>query len=222
MTIEDRDDDQLPGPDEQSAGDARSPEAESLQASDELAEAAEIVEELVEPAPSLEDQLVDAEARVLRTQAELENFRKRIQRDQASERQYAAMPLVSDLLAVIDNLGRALDAAADASQSEGLIEGVQLVSQQLLSVLSQYGCQQMEVLHEQFDPNLHEAIGQVPSDEYSPGTILEVTQSGYKMHDRMVRAAHVLIAAPQDDQQPPAPDQLSSDDVRDDDEARQD
>jgi molecular chaperone GrpE len=80
----------------------------------------------------------------------------------------------------------------------------------------------MEVLHEQFDPNLHEAIGQVPSDEYSPGTILEVTQSGYKMHDRMVRAAHVLIAAPQDDQQPPAPDQLSSDDVRDDDEARQD
>ena len=125
-------------------------------------------------------------------------------------------------LAVIDNLGRALDAAADASQSEGLIEGVQLVSQQLLSVLSQYGCQQMEVLHEQFDPNLHEAIGQVPSDEYSPGTILEVTQSGYKMHDRMVRAAHVLIAAPQDDQQPPAPDQLSSDDVRDDDEARQD
>lgn len=177
------------------------PEPEELAAdhildpADESQEPQERTEDVEQPR-TLEQQLAEAEARVLRVQAELENFRKRTQRDQASERQYASLPLARDLLVVIDNLDRALAAAQEADESQGLVEGVKMVSEQILTVLSQHHCEKMEVSQEAFDPNLHEAVGQIPSDEFPAGTIVEVAQPGYRMHDRIVRAPQVLIATP--------------------------
>jgi molecular chaperone GrpE len=151
-------------------------------------------EQDVSQEPSLEEQLADAEQRLLRGQAELENYRKRSQRDMAEQRRYAALPLARDLLNVIDNLQRAIQAAVEAGESEGLVSGVQMVVDQLATILGQYDCLLIETEGQKFDPNLHEAIGQVPSDKSPAGTILQVTQPGYRMHDRVVRPSQVLVA----------------------------
>ena len=148
---------------------------------------------------SLEEQLADAEQRVLRGQAELENYRKRSQRDLAEQRRYAALPLARDLLTVMDNLQRAIEAAVKANEGEGLVSGVQMVVDQLATILGQYDCLLIEADGEAFDPNLHAAIGQAPSDEHPPGTIVQVMQAGYRMHDRVVRPAQVMVAISSDE-----------------------
>jgi molecular chaperone GrpE len=151
-------------------------------------------EQEVPQEPSLEEQLADAEQRLLRGQAELENYRKRSQREMAEQRRYAVLPLARDLFNVIDNLQRAIQAAVEAEESEGLVSGVQMVVDQLATILGQYDCLLIETEGQEFDPNLHEAIGQVPSDKSPAGTILQVTQVGYRMHDRVVRPSQVLVA----------------------------
>lgn len=138
----------------------------------------------------LEQQLADAEQSLLRGKAELDNFRKRSQRELAEQRRYAALPLARDLLNVIDNLQRAVE----AGEGEGLVHGVQMVVDQLATILGQYDCVLIEAEDQAFDPNLHEAIGQVPSEDRPAGTILQVTQPGYRMHDRVVRPSQVLVA----------------------------
>ena len=151
-------------------------------------------EQDVSQEPSLEEQLADVEQRLLRGQAELENYRKRSQRDMAEQRRYAALPLARDLLNVIDNLQRAIQAAVEAGEGEGFVSGVQMVVDQLATILGQYDCVLIETEDKEFDPNLHEAIGQVPSEDCPAGTILQVTQPGYRMHDRVVRPSQVLVA----------------------------
>ena len=144
--------------------------------------------------PSLESQLADAQQQLLLGQADLENYRKRSQRELAEQRRYAALPLARDLLDVTDNLQRAIEAAVEAGESEQLVNGVQMVVEHLGMILSQYDCLLIDAEGQKFDPNLHEAIGQVPSEDHAPGTIIQVTQAGYRMHERVVRPSQVLVA----------------------------
>jgi molecular chaperone GrpE len=137
-----------------------------------------------------------ANERALRAQAELENFRKRARREMEEERKYAAMPLVRDLLHVLDNLERAIEAAGKSETSAGLLDGVRMVSQQLSTTLAQHHCTRIEAVGSPFDPNLHEAAGQEPTDKFEPGSVAREIRSGYLLHDRVVRPAQVLIAAP--------------------------
>jgi molecular chaperone GrpE len=147
----------------------------------------------------LESQIHDASQRTLRAQAELENYRKRAQRELADERRYALVPLVRDLLPVVDNLQRAIDATPTRSVSEGegltsLLDGVKMVSAQFEAVLKQHGCVPIETVGTPFDPNQHEAIGQEPSNEHPAGTVTRSFQAGYKLHDRVVRPAQVFVS----------------------------
>jgi len=142
----------------------------------------------------LEAQLKDANDRALRTQAELENYRKRAQRELADERRYAVVPLVRDLLAVVDNLQRAIDAAQQTSDGKVLLEGVQLVASQLDAVLKQHGCLPIETVGTPFDPNQHQAIAQEPSTEHPAGTVTRAAQVGYKLQDRVIRPAQVIVS----------------------------
>jgi molecular chaperone GrpE len=153
----------------------------------------------------LETQLQEAGQKVLRAQAELENYRKRAQREMADERRYAALPLVRDLLAVLDNLQRAIDSTPAVSASEaaggpisesdaGLLEGVKMVANQFEAVLKQHGCTPIETVGAPFDPNQHQAIAQEPSDQYPAGTVTRAAQIGYKLHDRVVRPAQVFVS----------------------------
>jgi molecular chaperone GrpE len=144
---------------------------------------------------SLKVELAAAEARVLRTHAELDNYRKRANRHLEEERKYAALPLMRDLLPVVDNLERAIQSADQEGGSARLVEGVKMVSQFLTMVLERHHCRRMEAQGAAFDPHVHEAIVQLPSEQVPPGTVLEVTQNGYLLHDRVVRPAQVVVSA---------------------------
>jgi molecular chaperone GrpE len=139
-------------------------------------------------------QLQDANERALRSHAELENFRKRAQRELADERRYAVVPLIRDLLPVVDNLERAIAAAEKTEGGTALLSGVQLVLSQLEAILKANQCVRIEAVGAPFDPNFHEAIGQEPSDEYPAGTISRAFQAGYKLHDRVIRPAQVFVS----------------------------
>jgi len=143
---------------------------------------------------SLAVELQAANDRVLRAQAELENFRKRSRREQEDQRRYANLTLLGDLLPVLDNLNRALTAADQTDTASGLLEGVKMVSSQMLSVFEQHGCRPIEAHGVPFDPNLHEAIGKEPSLELAEGMVTRVTREGYQLHDRVVRPPQVLIS----------------------------
>ncbi len=141
-------------------------------------------------------ELQEARARLLRTQAELENFRKRSRRELEDEKRYAALPLLRDLLPVLDNLNRAIASAEQIENASSLLDGVKMVAEQFQGVLKQHQCVSIEADGEKFDPNLHEAIAQLPSEEHAPGSVSQVTQRGYRLHDRVVRPAQVIVAAP--------------------------
>lgn len=153
----------------------------------------------------LELQVREANERALRANAELENYRKRAQRELADERRYAVVPLVRDLLPVVDNLERAIEAtdakvrSLEGSESSGsdvnhLLDGVKLVATQLEKVLEQHHCVRIETVGTPFDPNQHQAIAQEPSDEHPAGTVTRAAQVGYKLYDRVIRPAQVFVS----------------------------
>lgn len=143
----------------------------------------------------LREALRAAEAEVLRSQAELENYRKRARRDMEEERRYACLPLMRDLLPVMDNLQRAVTHAAKAGgESEALLAGVRMVAQELASTLEKHHCYQVEAAGVPFDPHYHEAIGQQPSSEVDAGHVALVVTDGYRLHDRVIRPSQVLVS----------------------------
>jgi len=154
------------------------------------------VDELKRQVSALEQSLQAAEDRFLRSQAELENSRKRMRRDMEDERRYACLPLIRDMLTVMDNLNRALGSAQSASADDTpLLAGVRMVANEFQSVLEKYNCQRIPAEGMPFDPNFHSAIGQMPTKDHSPGTVVRVVLDGYQLHDRVVRPAQVLVAA---------------------------
>ena len=153
----------------------------------------EAVAGAIDDVEQLRDEIAQANDRALRAAAELENFRRRSRQQIDDERRYAAVPLIQGLLPVLDNIARAIE-AADGSGDEGLLEGFKIVASQMQSVLTQFNCNEIVALGETFDPNWHEAIQQMPSDEYEAGTIMLVTETGYKVHDRVARPAKVIVS----------------------------
>ncbi|HEY2412708.1 MAG TPA: nucleotide exchange factor GrpE [Pirellulaceae bacterium] len=160
----------------------------------------------------LEQQVREANDRALRSHAELENFRKRSQRELVDERKFAIVPFAKDLLSVVDNLERAIEAANNQiarlsetqtqSVSEGatsndithLLDGVKLVATQLETILKEHGAVRIDTVGTPFDPNFHQAIAQEASDEHPAGTITRAFQAGYKLHDRVIRPAQVFVS----------------------------
>ena len=135
----------------------------------------------------------DLNDRLVRQAADLENFRKRSQREKAEARQFANQGLLEKLLPVLYNFEMALVAAGDAEPA--IRDGVQMIYDQLLGVLKESGVEVVDAVGETFDPNLHEAISQQHTDEAAEGTVLQQVQCGYKLNDRLVRPARVIVAA---------------------------
>lgn len=144
----------------------------------------------------LQEQLAAANDRVLRAQAEFENYRKRKQREAEESIRYGAMTLIGDLLAVLDNLQRAQDSAKQAASVEALTQGVQMVSTQFESVLEKHQCRRIAVAPgDGFDPSRHEALAHQPHAEHPSGTVSLVYRPGYQLHDRVLRPAQVLVSS---------------------------
>jgi molecular chaperone GrpE len=142
----------------------------------------------------LEGELKRANNEVLKAQAEFENFRKRMRREMEEDLRYAALPLINEILPVIDNLERATQAAEQTGAKGGLVDGVHMVIAQLNAALAKHGCQKIEALGQEFDPHFHAALMQEPSTEVPANHVSRVVQSGYKMHDRVVRPAQVFVS----------------------------
>ena len=150
----------------------------------------------------LRTDLEEAADRVLRAQAELDNYRKRALREIDEERRYANLPMIRDLLPVVDNIQRAIAAAEKTPDSAGLLEGIKMVANSLVGALARHHCTKIDALHKPFDPAFHEAIAQQPSDQFPPNTVLDVPQDGYVLHDRVVRPAQVVVStAPSPDEE---------------------
>lgn len=146
---------------------------------------------------ALEAELAAAKDQQLRALAEAENTRRRSQRDREEAAKYGAVGLARDLLNIADNLGRALAAAPEASEDaaiQGLIEGITMVEKELGSVLERHHVRQVPGVGEPFDHSYHQAVVEMPSEEIEPGNVAQVLQTGYILHDRLLRAAMVAVA----------------------------
>jgi molecular chaperone GrpE len=128
--------------------------------------------------------------------ADFDNYRRRMQKELAEERRYAALPLARDLLPALDNLQRALEAARTSQDANGLIEGVQMVAKQFDDILAKHAVVSINAVGQPFDPNLHQAIQQMPAPGKPPLTVLTECERGYTLHDRVVRPSTVIVSAP--------------------------
>ena len=123
-------------------------------------------------------------------------MRKRLLRDAEIERKYAIEPMARDLLPVLDNLDRALEAAKTAGDTGPLAMGVAATVTQLLDILRRYGVLRIECPPGTvFDPNLHQAVMQQPTADFEPGQVVQVLQQGFTIHDRVLRPTSVIVAA---------------------------
>lgn len=172
----------------------------------EAADAAFAEEQTAESVSELQrlaEEVKQADDRALRAQAELENFRKRMRREMDDERRYAALPLMSELLPIIDNLERAIEASEKNQTGDDLLRGVKMVQSQFLSVLERHNCRRIGTVGEAFDPARHQAIAQEASSEHAAGTITRVAQHGYQLHDRVIRPAQVFVSLGADETEQP-------------------
>ena len=150
---------------------------------------------------SLLDQLEAARAErdanydlYLRSQAELQNYRRRAQKEAEEMRQYQALPVARDLLPALDNLHRALAAAESSGNVKDLVNGVKLVAKQIEAALGRHDIVPIDSAGKPFDPNLHQAIQQVPSDEHPPMTVVQEVERGFTLKDRVVRPSTVIVS----------------------------
>lgn len=132
--------------------------------------------------------------RILRSQAELDNFRRRSQKESLDAMKYQSIPVIRDMLPGIDNLQRAIDAAEQTGDGSQLIDGIKMVNQQFTDALKKHLAEPIQPEGEQFDPNLHEALTQIPSADHPPMTVMQVIEIGYKIHDRVLRPAKVMVS----------------------------
>jgi molecular chaperone GrpE len=133
-----------------------------------------------------------------RVRAEYANYQKRMQKERETDRRYAPLPLVAELLGVLDNFERAIEAAEAEQASPGLLQGIRMIYSQLLETLQRHGVQPIEAEGRPFDPDVHEAVMKEDTDQAEPGTVVRVLQRGYKLHERVVRPAKVVVAAVQE------------------------
>lgn len=148
---------------------------------------------------TLRRQLEDKHDQLLRALAEMDNVRRRTRRERDEFVRFANEALLRDLIPVLDNLDRALEAARAAGTAASLVEGVELIQRELLKVLDRAGVSRYSALGQPFDPTRHEAIARVVTGEAPANTVVAETLPGYLLHDRVLRAALVTVAVAPDE-----------------------
>ena len=194
---------------EVNAAPASEPESEATETPEKdeaVLEAATSDKNASEPDPeALAQQLAEAEAetkqlydRFLRVSAEFDNYKKRQQRDSTEYRKYATEAVFKDLLSVVDNLERALEAGKNGSgqtdAANGLIKGVEITLSEILRIFEKFGVSPIEALEQPFDPTYHQAVQQEVVDEKPDNTVVGELQKGYVFHDRLLRPSMVVVS----------------------------
>jgi molecular chaperone GrpE len=152
------------------------------------------------PSTSLDRELAETKDRLLRTLADMDNMRKRTEREVADSRTYGISNFARDIVGVADNMHRAMAALDDELRAKAdeslkaLLDGVELTERELLNVLEKHGVKRIEPLGQKFDPNRHQAMFEVEDASVPSGSVVQVMQSGYMIGDRVLRPALVAVA----------------------------
>ena len=143
-----------------------------------------------------EEEIAGLKDKLLRALADMENLRRRSQKDLAEARKYSTMNFARDILSVADNFRRAIESVPeiDNTSLDSFVEGISLTEKELFSALERHGIKRIEPLEEKFDPQCHEAMYEIPTVDAENGTVIEVVEAGYVIHDRLLRPAKVGIA----------------------------
>lgn len=149
---------------------------------------------LTEEVEKLRAEHEEGQQRLLRTQADFDNFRRRTLKEKEELGKYASAKLITELLPVIDNFQRALSTAGEHAESASYVKGVEMIFRQLEGVLSAEGLTAMESVGKPFNPEFHQAIMQVESEEYEEGIVVEEVQKGYMLKDKVLRPAMVKVS----------------------------
>ena len=183
---------------EDTAAETQQPEVEvdeKLQAEVEL-DQAELAEEQAETQiEELQQKLSTLGEQLLREQAEMQNVRRRAQRDIESAHKYALEKFASELLSVVDNLERAIEAIdAEDEAQKAVAEGLELTLKTFIEVLGKYNVEAVDPEGQPFDADLHQAVSTVPNNDVEPNTVINVFQKGYTLNGRLVRPAMVVVS----------------------------
>ena len=174
---------------------AESQEEEVVKSEEEVAESQEEAEPEADGLAELEAARAEAAAnydRYVRAVAELDNYRKRTVRMRAETRDETLRDVLLQVAPILDNLRRAL--RQETQEAELLKQGVELICGQFNDVLKGYGLAEIEAVGQPFDPEVHEALAEVPDAEHAPGTVIEEMEKGYKLNDKVVRYARVVVS----------------------------
>ncbi len=152
---------------------------------------------LEEKVTQLESECSELRENFLRKQADIENYRKRMIRDKEEAIRYANRDLLQDLIPVIDDFERAISSAQESKDFSSFYEGIKLIEKQFAAMLEKkWGLKRMKSLNQEFDPQQHEALMVVESDDFDTQTVVEDFQRGYFFHDKVIRHAKVKVAMP--------------------------
>lgn len=169
-------------------------------AAPENAQTAQPAETAPDPVAELSKEAAGLKDRLLRTLAEMENLRRRTEREVADARTYGVTNFARDILAVADNMERAMKALDDEIRGKAdagvkaLLDGVELTERELIKVMEKHGVKKLEPNGQKFDPNLHQAMFEIPDESVPAGTVVQVMQPGYTIGERVLRPALVGIS----------------------------
>lgn len=150
-------------------------------------------ESLDEEISQAEQQLNEAKDKLIRAHAEMENIRRRAERDVANAHKYALEKFISSLLPVVDSLEQALQHSFDNDSAKAIHEGIELTMKMFLDVLQKAGVEQVDPINDNFNPQFHEAMSIIEHPDAEPNTVIEVFQKGYLLNGRLVRPARVIV-----------------------------
>ncbi len=175
---------------------------ESDQTDEQMAEEESADEQLQSQLAAAQEEVKTHQEQYLRTLADMENLRKRTQREKEELAKFANENILREILPVIDNLERALEHADQGENGDGLVEGVKMTLAQFSQVLERFGVVPVEAMGQVFDPALHQAMGQMESADQPANTVVQQMQKGYQLNNRLLRPAFVMVAkAPAEPQQ---------------------
>ncbi|AJI62060.1 nucleotide exchange factor GrpE [Francisella tularensis] len=170
----------------ETAQESASGTLEELSVEEQLERAKDTIKELEDSCDQFKDE-------ALRAKAEMENIRKRAERDVSNARKFGIEKFSKELLPVIDSIEQALKHEVKLEEAIAMKEGIELTAKMLVDILKKNGVEELDPKGEKFDPNLHEAMAMIPNPEFEDNTIFDVFQKGYMLNGRIVRAAKVVI-----------------------------
>lgn len=178
---------------------AEAAEAAEAEEQAEADAAGEDVQVEIDAAGKADAEIADLKDKLLRALADIENLRRRSQKEREDALKYASANFARDMLSVADNLRRAIESIPEEGDPDGaalvgFIEGIALTEKDLLSALERHKITKIEPMGEKFDPQFHEALFEIPTNDAASGTVMQVMETGYTIHDRLLRPAKVGIA----------------------------